>query len=234
MCDTVIVGVDPNFPVDRQTLETFDMDGVEIVDSPWDRTNRNAGSEIAIQMDALVELAGSRGSDWVVVMQADELFHDDAFDMLRTFMERSPKVTGFLTKRLYFWKNLNTVRVDWNAELVRIFRPGTYSFMADGTDKAGMYSGPIVPGEEVTLPYSIYHYSRVDSDLGLISRRVRNLDTFFHAEDSLILEKDLPTYDFVMREHDNFGKAGPPAKVEGELKTFSGTHPIGVKEWYNA
>jgi len=232
MCDNVIVGVDPNFPVDRQTLERVDLGGVEIVDSPWDRTNRNAGSEIAIQMDALVESAGSRGSDWVVVMQADELFHDEDFGMLRTFMERSPKVTGFLTKRLYFWKDLETVRTDWNAELVRVFRPGTYSFMAEGTDRAGMYSGQTAPGEERALPYPIYHYSRVDSPK-VISRRVRNLDSFFHTEGALIPQDELPEYDFVMREYDNFSKSGFPAEVKGKLEEFYGTHPIGIKEWYN-
>jgi hypothetical protein len=211
------------------------MDNLQVVDAPWDRTNRNGGTEIALQMDKLVSLAEEQGSDWVVVMQADELLHDDDFGMLRTFMSRyhESAVNGFSTERVYFWKDLNTVRKDWNARLVRIFRPGTYSFLAEGTSKDGMFSAPIIFGEEVALPYKIYHYSRVDSNPEAISRRVRNLDTFFHSEETLIPENELPAYDFVPRIHDNFSRTEFPAKVDGVFEAFTGQHPVGVVERYD-
>lgn len=235
LCDTVIVGVDPSFPADRESLEALDLDDVQIVDSKWDRNNRNGGTEIAIQMDKLVRLAEEQGSNWVVVMQADELFHDDDFTMLRTFMQRNvdSQVTGFSTERVYYWKDLKTVRKDWNASLVRVFKPGTYSFLAEGTSKDGMYSGPVLPGEEVPLPYKIHHYSRVDPNPVFISRRVRNLDTFFHDESTLIPESELPGYDFVPRTHDNYSLDQSPKKVVGEFELYTGVHPIGVKEWYH-
>lgn len=234
MCDNVIVGVDPTFPLDRQTIETFGLDNVEIVDSVWDRSCRGDGTEIATQMDKLVDIAGWRGSDWVVVAQADELFHDDDFPMLRSFMERNlhTNVNGFSTERIYFWKDLNTVRVDWNATLVRIFRPGTYSFLAEGTSKDGMFSGPVKQGEEIALPYKLFHYSRVDSDPAIISRRVRNLDSFFHPEETLLSEEELPEYDFVSREYDNYSKNEKPPQVGGKFSVFQGTHPQGVVAWY--
>lgn len=235
LCDKVIVGVDPQFPADRKLLEEFDMDNVHIVDSPWDRSNRDGGTEIAIQMDKLVYLAKAQKSDWVVVMQADELLHNKDFPILRTFMSRyrDSQVNGFSTERVYFWKDLNTVRTDWNADLVRIFRPGTYSFLAEGTSRDGMFSGPTCPGSEVALPYKIYHYSRVDSNPATISRRVRNLDTFFHPEEDLIPEKQLTGYDFTPRIHDNFAKVGFPPEVEGTFSSFAGTHPSGIEEWYH-
>jgi hypothetical protein len=234
LCDNVVVGVDPQFPADRKLLEGFSLEGVHIVDAPWDRTNRNGGTEIAIQMDRLVQLAKTQGSDWVVVMQADELFHDDDFGMLRSFMERAPSTTtGFSTERVYFWKDLQTVRTDWNAHLVRVFRPRHYSFMAEGTSKDGMYSGPLSPGVAVELPYKIYHYSRVDLDPVLISRRVRNLDTFFHPEETLVPAVELTEYDFTPREHDNFSIVETPKKVTAVFENYTGTHPFGVKEWYS-
>jgi len=233
MCDNVIVGVDPNFPQDKEAIENLQLpkSKVEIVLSPWELENRKAGSEIALQMDLLVKRAEEKGSDWVVVLQADEVFHDDDFAMLRSFMSRASKVNGFATNRLYFWKDLSTVRSDWCASLVRIFRPGTYSFMAEGTDKAGMYSGPVTMGEELELPYSIYHYSRVDSPEA-ISRRIRNLDSFFHPDEELISPDKIPPYDFGTREYDNYAKKGMPRKVKGKLIPFEGSHPPGIKEWY--
>ena len=155
--------------------------------------------------------------------------------MLKEFMLRNldTSVAGMSTERLYFWKDLKTIRKDWNARLVRIFKPRYYSFLAENTDKSGMFSGKTKPGEELDLPYFIYHYSRVDSDPMKISRRVRNLDGFFHPEDSLLKEKDLPEYDFVLRPYDNFSKKGMPEEKEGEIYPFSGTHPAGIVEWYS-
>ena len=232
MCDNVIVGVDPNFPTDRETLEMLELPNVSVVDFAWDLSNRDGGSEIAIQMDHLTDLAKEQGSDWVVVMQADELIHDDDFQMLRTFMSRSPKVTGFKMKRLYFWKDLNTLRDDWDAQLVRIFRPGTYSFMAENTDKSGMYAAQTSPGEEVELPYFIYHYSRVDAP-EVISKRIRNMDTLFHDPDTLIAEEDLPGYDFKTRPFDNYSKVERIEEIEGKFSSFDSTHPDGVTAWFS-
>lgn len=234
MCDNVIVGVDPTFPTDRRTIDIFDLENVTLVDSVWNRENRNGGTEIALQMDKLVSLAAEQGSDWVVVVQADELFHDDDFSMLRLFMKRNinTNVIGFSTERLYFWRDLNTIRTDWNANLVRVFKPNHYSFLADGTSKDGMYSGKILDGEEVALPYKLYHYSRVDPDPKYISLRVRNLDSFFHPEESLIPLEELPDYDFSTREHDNFSRHGFPPTKKGNFCVFLNSHPPGITEWY--
>lgn len=234
LCDNVLVGLDPEFTADMDTVRLLNFPNVKIIEMPWNMDNRDGGTEIALQMDKLANMAHGMGSTWTVVVQADELFHEEDFPMLRTFMERyadSP-VTGFSTERVYFWKNLQTVRKDWNARLVRIFKPGTYSFLAEGTSKDGMFSAPIEPGKEVALPYKLYHYSRVDTDPINISRRVRNLDGFFHPDEALLPLEDLPTYDFTPRIHDNFARSGFPTQVEGEFEEFDGTHPLGVVEWY--
>lgn len=234
LCDLVLVGLDPAFPRDYLEVSTLGCKNVSIVNAPWDMDNRVGGTEIAKQMDALVDHAVSVGSTWVVVMQADELLHEDDFEMLRLFMERyqDSNVTGFSLERLYFWRDLQTVRVDWNALLVRIFKPGLWSFLAEGTSKDGMFSGPTGPGERLELPYKIYHYSRVDQDCHKISKRVRNLDSFFHPENSLLSEEELPAYDFVAREYDNFSKTDTPREVEGAFEPFSGTHPNAIGGWY--
>lgn len=232
LCDKVLVGVDPAFPEDAHAIAWLGCKNVEMVPAPWDRKNIQAGSEIAMQMDRLTALAHFMGASWVVVPQADELFLDDDFEMLRAFMSRAnSNVIGFSTERLYFWGSFDKVRKDWNAKLVRIFRPGTFSFMAPGTDKAGMYSASVVAGEVVDLPYKLFHYSRM-GDPQDISKRVRNLDGFFHPEDSLLPYDQLPDYTYVPRPFDNYAVAGPPPEIAGDFEDYKGKHPSGIKEWF--
>ncbi len=233
LADKVLVGVDPTYPADRRCIEMMGLPNVECVDSVWNRTI-DMGREIAAQMDLLVERAEKMGATWVVVAQADELFHQDDFSMLRRFMG-SPQyedAVGFSTERLYFWGALNKVRQDWNARLIRIFRPGYFSFLAEGTDKAGMYSGQIKPGRVVDLTYKIYHYSRLGSPEE-ISKRVRNLDQFFHPEEELVPLDQLPEYDFKGREYDNYSIVSPPPEKEMNIVEYNETHPIGVEEWFD-
>lgn len=231
--DEVIVGVDPTFPEDIEELKDSGLNPT-IIASWWNRQRKEAGREIALQMDYLVGQAGKSGADWVVVLQADEFLHEKDFLPLRKMLENaSPGTIGVLTQRLYFWENLNTVREDWNAELVRIFRPGFYSFLADNTDKAGMYSGKIFPGQEVIADEQIYHYSRI-GDPKTISKRVRNLDSFFHCDDDLVSESNLLEYNFSkLNQFDNFSISNPPPKADGaRLVEYKGTHPKVVLDYF--
>lgn len=232
LCDEVILGLDPVFPADKKLVKGWELPNLTVIDAPWDLENRSGGTEIALQMDKLVGVAKDKGADWVVVLQADELLHDKDFSMLRTFMERKETVDGFSMERLYFWQDLKIIRKDWNAEMVRIFRPGTYSFLADGATKDGMTTGKISAGGEMKLPFKIYHYSRIGNPK-TISKRIRNLDALFHPEENLIEEDKLPDYDFKTREFDNYSKNENPPEVEGVFETYTGTHPSSVKEYFN-
>lgn len=240
--DRCIIGVDPNFPEDRKLVEGMGLPNVECVDSVWVREIDN-GYQIAAQMDHLVNIAGEQGADWVAVMQADELLHQKDFSMLRRFIASTesmdgpgphyPDVVGFSFLRLYFWGSLNKIRQDWNARLIRLFKPGYFSFLADNTDKSGMYSGQIKPGKVLDLTYNIYHYSRLGAP-DEISRRVRNLDSFYHAEETLVPVEELPAYDFEdYREYDNWNIISPPPKKDNPvIVDYNGTHPKGVEEWF--
>lgn len=234
LCDRVVVGVDPNFELDRKIVEAMNLPNVECIDSAWNRSV-SGGNEIAIQMDKLIDYAQKGGAEWVAVLQADELFHEKDFSMLRRFIERSEDnqdgTTAFSFERLYFWGALNKVRQDWNARLIRLFKPGFYSFMADNTDKGGMFAGEIKPGKVVDLSYYIYHYSRI-GDPAQISARIRNLDTFFHKEDDLVPKDQVPDYDFKGREFDNYSVSSPPPEKEAIIVDYKGSHPLGVVEWY--
>jgi len=238
--DKCFIGCDPTYPADRKVIEDMGLRNVEIIDSPWMR-EVDKGREIATQMDYLVAYSHTKGAEWVLVLQADELIHERDYSMLRRFIgatEQSdgpgpyyPDVVGFSMERLYFWGALNKVRQDWNARLIRLFKPGYFSFLAEGTDQAGMYAGQIKPGRVLDLTYNIYHYSRLGSGKE-ISKRVRNLDSFFWAEKDLVPAQELPEYDFKTRAYDNYSIVEPPPSVEGTVVDYDGSHPLGIEEWF--
>lgn len=236
LCDKVIVGLDPAFPQDFSFSENYlkenNLTNVDLIPSPWNKTHIEDGLEVAMQMEMLVGAARLRGSKWVVVPQADELFLESDFPAIRhSLATADPLTIGFSTERLYFWKDFDVVRKDWSVRLVRIFRPEAFSFTAAGTDKAGMYSAPILPGITIDLPQKMYHYSRMGNPKD-ISRRIRNLDGYFHQDSELVPFEELPEYDFIPRKFDNYVEDNPPEKVEGVFENYLGPHPLGIKEWF--
>ncbi len=96
--------------------------------------------------------------------------------------------------------------------VAHLFYPGQYSW---------------VYGHNLTAKL----HSRVDAP-EIISKRVRNMDGLFHPEGTLIPKDELPPYDFVPREYDNYCVGGFPKEVEGRFEKFEGTHPKGIREWF--
>jgi len=77
----------------------------------------------------------------------------------------------------------------------------------------------------------LYHYSRV-GDADVIARRVRNVDSFFHAEENLPKESELPPYDFTTREYDSYAFTENPKETDSVLLNYHGTHPLPFAELY--
>jgi len=77
----------------------------------------------------------------------------------------------------------------------------------------------------------LYHYSRI-GDPEVIARRVRNVDSFFHAEENLPKESELPPYDFTTREYDSYAFTENPKETDSDLLTYQGTHPLPFAELY--
>lgn len=234
LCDRVCFSYDPEFPDDADKIMELESrlgiegEGKVVYDkSSWNMDNNDKGSEIAWQMDMAIFsqlIRSDTRTDWFVVLQADELLHEKDAEDLRDFMKNaSPDIDGFALERLYFWKDGKTIRKDWCHDLVRVFRPFRRKF----TGGDGMFTYPgddVVPGKTPKLHHKIYHYSRV-GDPKTISKRVRNLDTFFHDEKDLVKEEDLPEYDFGFRQYDNYRVDEEIPEAEAELIEFKGVHP---------
>jgi hypothetical protein len=233
LCDEIVVAVDPTSEDDTLTrVRNLPVWVDEIVESPWDLSNHDGlNDEIAKQTAIALERATG---DWVLSLQADELLHENEIAVLREAPANAEKQgwTALELARVYFFGSLTRYRSDWTVFLPRLFKRGHWR----PDEKSGaMYFVPAVPGvrKAVLSPPKIYHYSRV-GDPGMIARRIRNLDTFYHAQDKIQAEHEVAPYTFECRKLDTY-VIGYQAEIEpsAEVVDFplSG-HPATALEYF--
>jgi len=225
----VVLAYDPTTDDGTHELALELRDELDIVlfESPWDMLNMKAGLEIGHQSQVALE-ACSPATEWRLCVQQDEAFHEDDHAKIRELVrEAPPSVNGFDFVRPYFYGNLRTIRRDWSVQLTRLTRKGTHTY--DGFD--GQNSMPTVPPVHNPSEVWMYHYSRM-GDPALIAKRVRNVDTFFHPEENLPKESELPPYDFTTREYDSYAFTENPRETRSELLNYVGTHPLPFAELY--
>lgn len=241
VCDEVVILVDPTSEDD--TVSRVRALGPHIlVESPWDMTNHRAGegqSEIARQTAIALEHATG---DWVLSLQADEVLHAGERTTLRNDIARADAegVVGIELERLYFYGGLDRVRADWTMPLLRLFRRTAYR--PDPTCGAMSFlptcvypgRGGVPAPRQMRSAARIYHYARV-GDPALMAQRVRNLDTFYHAPETVAAPEEVPAYDAsVCRKLDTYVRGTVPEEApRARLIPFPlDGHPPGVVAHY--
>ncbi len=229
ICDEVVLAYDPTTEDGTYELAQQLRDELDIVlfESPWDMLNMKKGLEIGHQSQVAVD-ACSPATEWRLCVQQDEAFHEDDAPALKKLVRPAPyDGTGIDLVRPYFFGNLHTIRKDWSVKITRLTRKGTHTY--DGFD--GQNCNPIGPVRHAESGLWLYHYSRI-GDPQVIAERVRNVDTFFHAEENLPQESELPPYDFTTREYDSYAFTEDPKETNSELLKYLGTHPLPFAELY--
>ena len=225
----VVIGYDPTtddgtYEVVSSAKERF---GFKLYESVWDMDNFQAGTELGIQTDKVIE---QLNYDWHLYVQLDEAFHEDDAEHLKLLVQNTPaQVTGFDFLRVYFFGNLHTIRKDWSVGITRLTRKGTHTY----SNFDGMNCEPLSSFYEKHSPGGIwlYHYSRL-GEPSIISKRIRNMDSFYHCEEDLMSESEVPSYDFIPRRWDNYAKKGLLPQVQGDFVSYQGTHPLPFAELY--
>lgn len=228
-CDEVVLAYDPTTDDGTHELALQLRDELDIVlfESPWDMTNMTKGLEIGHQSQVAVSKC-SDTTEWRLCVQQDEAFHEDDHEKIKELVRVAPQhITGFDFVRPYFFGNLHTIRRDWCVKITRLTRKGTHTY--DGFD--GQNCLPIGPAHHAESGIWMFHYSRI-GDPTLIAKRVRNVDTFFHAEENLPKESELEPYDFSLREYDSYAFTENPKETQSELLRYEGTHPQAFAELY--
>lgn len=232
ICDEVVLAYDltaedGTYELAQELRQELDL---RLVESPWDMTNMEKGLEIGRQSQVAVENARC---EWQLCVQQDEAFHEEDKEKIWDLVEFSKSHTivspnGFDFIRPYFYGNLHTIRKDWSVTITRLTYKGTHTYA--GFD--GQNSKPLVqPVHMDSGGIWLFHYSRI-GDPTLIAKRVRNVDSFFHPEESLPKEEELTPYDFTAREYDSYAITENPKEVKGEFLYYEGMHPAPFARLY--
>ncbi len=230
ICDDVVLAYDPY--TDDGTDEVVkvlaqDLD-LTLFETRWNMDNINKGLELGVQTDIAMEQCQNQ---WRLYLQLDEAFHEDDVDLIKDLPRQAKEsgACGVDFQRIYFYKDLHTIRRDWCAQITRLTYGNTHTYSTGD----GMSCIPTYHNFDKHLNPGLwmFHYSRI-GDPALISQRVRNMDTFYHEDVTLISKEDLPKYDFVCREFDNYAKVDGPKEVESQLVPYQGTHPLPFAELY--
>jgi len=232
VCDEVLLAYDPTTDdgTPELALQLREELGIVLFESPWNMDNMDKGFEIGHQSQVAVD-ACSPDTDWRLCVQQDEAVHEKDAPVLRHLVQKpgSENAAGFSFVRPYFYGNLHTIRKDWSVEIIRLTRrdaPLTY----DGFD--GQNCVPTGPCGVYSSGVWLYHYSRIGAP-DVIAKRVRNVDSFFHAEENLPKESELFPYDFTTREYDSYAFTENPKETDSELLTYEGTHPLPFAKLYS-
>lgn len=229
-CEEVVLAYDPTTDdgTHELALQLRDKLDLRLVESAWDMHNMVRGLEIGHQSQVAVD-ACSPLTGWRLCVQQDEALHEEDHPAVQELASAAPShVTGFDFVRPYFYGNLHTIRRDWTVAITRLTRKGApYSYdKFDGQNC--IPTGPVVTERSGVW---LFHYSRI-GDPSVIAKRIRNIDSFFHAEEHLPQESGLPPYDFVTREYDSYSLTEHPKAITSELLKYHGTHPASFAELY--
>lgn len=208
-CDRVIVNCSPT---DDNTFEELKMISqyhpVQIVESNWDMSNTGNGSMLALEANKAISEVKS---GWIMYLQADELVHEDDAEYYKNITNTAPANIGQIEMyRSYFWKSLQQRYKNNELWLGRLFRVGTNIVGGDGMHLVRL-SGDVYRANKL-----IYHYSRMGSEKQ-ITNRVRNLDRLFHDKEKVNQMKDFSYIE----------------ATQSDIIYYDGSHPAGVKEFYN-
>ena len=224
-CDDVIIGIDPG---DDDTLDRVRALGVNVVETRWDMSNHagHTNCEISVQTQRLCDMVPD---GWILSLQADEVIHEGEVETIRDAIEVCEKsgLTGIRMLRLYFYGGLATIRTDWTIWMVRLFKAGMWKPYVDGA----MRFDPIDPKDmAVSIRPYIWHYSRM-GDPAMVAERVRNLDGFFHAPESI---GQAAPYDFgTTRKLDTYATDAKIEQVSDVLEPFDvHRHPAEARRLY--
>jgi len=157
--------------------------------------------------------------DWCVLMDADEVFHENEFEKIKNIPKIvSENIIGIKFNTLHFcedynhilngnknWKDLYTNKVYMVRNGLGIHHGNSGMDIDAHVDRYGI---PLLRGNLVHLNINVFHYGHIRSDIAYLKKQNR-MRSFYEGkviEDTAVTHVDL-----------------------GDLGTFSGEHPINMK-----
>jgi hypothetical protein len=160
LCDEVVVAVGQSEDGTLEKIKSLHSLKIRILETVWDESIRKGGTILSQQTNlALGQMAG----DWAIYLQADEVFHEQDYPVIRETMLRykdTREVEGLLFNYKHFYGCYNYIGDSrrWYRREIRIVRPNI------GVRSWGDAQGFRIYGKKLHVKLinaAIYHYGWV-------------------------------------------------------------------------
>lgn len=219
------VGDDPTLEILKTFVEQEGCGKITIFESQWPLDNpekRRGGQILAEQTNLALERCAG---DWCIYLQADEVFHEGDYDIIRKAMQANldnTNIDGLLFKYVHFYGSFDVIRTGRGAyrrEVRAIKRSSGAKSIGDAQ------SFRLPSGEKprvILLDAKVYHYGWVRPP-EIMKSKTFFMDTLYHEENKNTA---------ITATGDNYRYK----RIWG-LNYFTGTHPlfmqnrISEKKW---
>jgi len=216
----------------REAIDALKSPKIRVLDTVWDMQLKTGGKLFAQQSNlGLAEMKG----DWVIHIQADEVFHENDTTKLLDYIKRydsNPRVEGLLFPFLNFrgdYHHIHTgrkahrfeIRAFRNNPLIRSYRD-SQGFRKFSSEEAYRQNEKGNKLRVVKIDVPVFHYNFVRSPKQMIEKTIY-FQKFFH-EGAELEEKIKKLQNFDYNQTD-------------KLEKFTETHPklmksiIDAKDW---
>jgi glycosyltransferase involved in cell wall biosynthesis len=170
LVDELVVVVGDSHDGTREAVVAIGDPKIKIVDSVWPVEMRKGGKVFALQASIGLDHC-SPDADWIITLQADELFHEKEVPVIRKYMEEAlneSQIEGFLFRFLNFFGDFNHYAPSrrYHQHEIRIIRNGINARPYRDSQGFRIFSNN---DDEQTarklkvwcIPCTVYHYSYV-------------------------------------------------------------------------
>jgi glycosyltransferase involved in cell wall biosynthesis len=203
--DEFVVAVGQSDDDTRTLIAAIGDPKIRIIDTIWDPTKTKGGLMLSEKTNEALALCKN---DWCFYIQADEVVHEDDYEMISTAIGKAQaesEIEGLLFKYLHFYGSYDSIATsrNWYRNEVRVIR------RSSGAQSHNDAQGFRVHGEKpkvLKTPAQIYHYGWVKPPAKM-GQKSKLLNRWWHGN-----KRD--------HEFDNF-----EYDRQYGLRPFVGTHP---------
>ncbi|MCS6895785.1 MAG: glycosyltransferase family 2 protein [Bacteroidia bacterium] len=208
LCEVFYVSVGQSDDGTREAVAAIGDPRILPIESVWDLNLRQGGAVLAQETNKLLDMLPK--ADWVLILQADEVLHEEDYSSIREAMlqwKDDERVEGLLFDYLHFYGSYEWVGASrrWYRREVRIIRP--YPDIRAYKDAQGFRRS----GRKLRVKYSggrVFHYGWVRPPEAQLIKFVE-MNRFWHNDEWI--QRHKPER-FVYSTSDR-------------LRRYEGTHP---------
>jgi hypothetical protein len=217
LCDEFVVAVGNSDDNTLGLIKGIDSHKIKIIETIWDDTVREGGRTFALETDKAFN-AIAQDSDWCFYIQADEVLHEQYYEVVKNSMSqylKDEKVEGLLFSYKHFYGSYDYVGESWSwyRREIRIVRNDKKIFSYK--DAQGFRKHPNEKLNVKLIDAFIYHYGWVKEPANM-KGKINNWFRFYRNEEWI--EKNalkVPEFDY---------------SSVSSLELYDGIHPQVMKD----